>query len=274
LTPRKGVGLPAAPPTPRNDRLGGFMEFVTVERHETSAVITLGRGRVNAIDQQVVSEISSLLGELQRDTSVRSLVLTGRGKFFSFGFDVPALYDLTPAEFTEFLRSFCGLCRDMFLFPKPIVAAINGHAVAGGCVLTLPCDARIAADATMSIALNEVALGASLFASTVEMLRYWIRNSEAERLLLTGKMIDTKDALRIGLVDQIVEITNLLPAVLSQAQALAAQYGPGYEALRRLIRQPIADRWLNREAASIDEFVKIWYLPEKRAKTKAVQIRS
>jgi len=162
----------------------------------------------------------------------------------------------------------------MFLFPKPIVAALNGHAVAGGCVLALPCDTRIAADVTMSMALNEVALGASLFASTVEMLRYRLRNAEAEQLLLTGRMIDTKEALRIGLVDQVVEGSNLLPTALSRAQELAAQYGPGYVALRRLIRQRVADRWLRREEASIEEFVRIWYTPETRAKTRLVQIRN
>jgi enoyl-CoA hydratase/carnithine racemase len=250
------------------------MEFVTIDRHESTAMVTLARGRVNAIDQQLVSDLSTALEELRKDASVRSLVLTGRGKFFSFGLDVPALYDLTPDEFTNFLRAFCGLCREMFLFPKPIVAAVNGHAVAGGCVIMLPCDARIAADVPMSIALSEVTLGASLFAGTVEMLRYWVSNSTTEEMLLTGRTIDTKEAHRIGLVDQIVEASNLLPAALSRAQKLAAQYGPGYETLRRLIRRPIADRWLDTEEASIAEFVRIWYSPETRAKTKLVQIRS
>lgn len=249
------------------------MEFVTIERHHSTAVITLARGRVNAIDQQLVSEVSTTLSELAEDASVTSLVLTGRGKFFSFGLDVPALYDLTPDEFTGFLQAFCGLCRDLFLFPKPIVAAINGHAMAGGCVLTLPCDTRIATDTAASISLNEVTLGASLFASTVEMLRYWVRNQEAEQLLLTGRMIDAKEAQRLGLVDQIVEASNLLLAALSRAGELAAQYGPGYVALRRLIRQPVADRWLEREDESIKEFVRIWYTQETRHKTRQVQIR-
>lgn len=250
------------------------MEFVTIDRHESTAILTLARGRVNAIDQQLVSELSSAFTELKTDASVRSVVLTGRGKFFSFGLDVPAIYDISPDEFTVFLRAFCGLCRDMFLFPKPIVAAVNGHAVAGGCVIMLPCDARLAADVPMSIALSEVTLGASLFASTVEMLRYWIGNAKAEEMLLTGRTIDAKEAHRIGLVEQIVEASSLLPTALSRAKELAAQYGPGYEALRRLIRQPIADRWLDAEEASIAEFVRIWYTPETRAKTKLVQIRS
>jgi enoyl-CoA hydratase/carnithine racemase len=249
------------------------VEFVIIERHNSTAAIMLTRGRVNAIDQRLVSELSTALSELVEDASVTSLVLTGRGKFFSFGLDVPALYDLTPDEFTSFLQAFCGLCRDLFLFPKPIVAAINGHAMAGGCVLTLPCDMRIAPDIAASISLNEVTLGASLFASTVELLRYWVRNQEAEQLLLTGRMIDAKEALRIGLVDQIVEASNLLPVALSRAGELAAHYGPGYVALRRLIRQPVADRWLEREDESIKEFVRIWYTPETRHKTRQVQIR-
>lgn len=250
------------------------MEFISIDRHGGTALVVFSRGKVNAIDQQVVAELLAVFAEIERDDSVRSVVLTGRGKFFSFGLDVPALYDLTPQEFSSFLRAFCGFCSSLFLFPKPIVAAVNGHAVAGGCMLLLPCDTRIAADQPMSIALTEVALGASLFASIVEMLRYRVSSQSAEEMLLTGKSFDARGAAQIGLVDSIVEPSKLTSAAVSRANELAQHYGPGYQSLRRMIRQPIADRWAEREARSIEEFVRIWYSPETRAKTKLVQIRS
>lgn len=250
------------------------MPFVNVERKQAAAVVTLTRPPVNAINEQVVAEVSQAFRDLERDNTVTSVVLTGGGKFFSFGLDVPGLYDHTPEQFQSFLISFCGLCRQIFLFPKPVVAAVNGHAVAGGCVLLLPCDVRIAADIPMKIGLTEITLGASLFASTVEMLRYWLTNQHAERLLLIGSMFDAHEALRIGLFDQVVEQSSLQASALQKAAELAAHYGPGYETLRRHIRQPIADRWMARENISIDEFVNIWYSPETRRKTREVTIRS
>jgi enoyl-CoA hydratase/carnithine racemase len=250
------------------------MEFVSIERHDQTAVVTLLRGKVNAIDRQVVAELSAVFDEIERDDTIRSVVLTGRGKFFSFGLDVPALYDLTPDEFTTFLKNFCGLCAELFLFPKPIVAAVNGHAVAGGCMLVIPCDAGIAVNTPINIALTEVMLGASLFASTVEMLRYRVSSKTAETLLLTGKSLDANSARTAGLIDEVVPLSELMPKAIAKAGNLAAHYGPGYKAIRRLIRQPIAERWGSREDESISEFVRIWYSRETRAKTKLITIRS
>ncbi len=250
------------------------MEFVTIERHDQTAVVSLSRGKVNAIDRQVVAELSAVFAEIERDDTIRSVVLTGRGKFFSFGLDVPALYDLTPDEFTIFLKNFCGLCAELFLFPKPIVAAVNGHAVAGGCMLLIPCDARIAVDTPINIALTEVMLGAALFASTVEMLRYRVSNQTTETLLLTGKSLTANSAQEVGLVNEVVPLESLLQTAITKAGERAANYGAGYKAIRRLIREPIAERWRSREEESIREFVQIWYSPETRAKTKLITIRS
>ncbi len=250
------------------------MEFVSIERHDHTAVVTLSRGKVNAIDRQVVAELSAVFDEIERDDSIQSVVLTGRGKFFSFGLDVPALWDLTPDEFTTFLKNFCGLCAELFLFPKPIVAAVNGHAVAGGCMLVIPCDAGMAVDTPINIALTEVMLGAALFASTVEMLRYRVSSQTAEQLLLTGKSLTANSAREIGLVNEVVPPESLLSTAIAKAGELAAHYGPGYKSIRRLIREPIAERWRSREEESISEFVRIWYSRETRAKTKLITIRS
>ena len=250
------------------------MPCVIIERSQTTGVVTLSRPPVNAINEQVIADLSETFLNLEHDPTIHSAVLTGAGKFFSFGLDVPEMYDHSPAQFRSFLQSFCALCRQLFLFPKPLVAAVNGHSVAGGCVLLLPCDIRIAADIPMKIGLTEITLGASLFASTVEMLRYWLTNQHAERLLLAGSIFDAREALHIGLFDQIIEPGGLQTAAIQKAAELATHYGPGYEALRNHIRQPLADRWMVREDVSIDEFVKIWYSPETRRRTREIKIRS
>jgi enoyl-CoA hydratase/carnithine racemase len=141
-------------------------------------------------------------------------------------------------------------------------------------MLVLPCDSRIAVDTPINIALTEVKLGAALFASTVEMLRYVVGNQTAEEMLLTGKTYSADSARTVGLITDIVPAGQLLPSAIAKASELASQYGPGYKAIRRLIREPIAERWRSREEDSIKEFVSNWYSPETRAKTKLITIRS
>jgi enoyl-CoA hydratase/carnithine racemase len=249
------------------------MNFLSITHHDSIAVVTFSRGKVNAINGEVVAEFDSLLDQLESDSKTEGVVLTGQGAFFSFGFDVPELYDYTPDDFTKFLESFCALSKKLFLFPKPVVAAVNGHAVAGGCILALSCDCRIMAEGKAKMALNEVTFGSSLFASAVEMLRHTVGGPNAEEIVLTGQMYDAASSRRMNLVNGIVPPDDLLPVAIDVAEKLAENSGPAFAGLKRLIRGPIADGWMNREAESIREFVTIWYSPETREKTKQIQIR-
>jgi Delta3-Delta2-enoyl-CoA isomerase len=238
-----------------------------------TVTVTLSRGKVNAINEEFVAELSAQMRALRDDPAVTAVILTGRGKFFSFGLDVPELFDRSPEQFADFLGDFCRLYLDLFTFPKPLVASINGHAVAGGCILALACDYRIMLAEGPKIALNESTLGASLFAGTVEMLKYAVGNRNAQEILLTGNMYTPSQALAMGLVDQLVDPDRLLPAAAQKAKEFSANYGPNFESLKHLLRQPTADSIDRREPASIQEFVRIWYLPETREKITRIQIK-
>src|SRR5262245_9092749 len=121
------------------------MEHVSVTIEDGIAVIRLERGKVNAIDERVVEELAGCLQQLAADPQARAVILTGTGKFFSFGFDIPKMLAWPEEVFSDFLSKFTALYRDLFRFPKPVVAALNGHAVAGGCMLALACDTRVMA---------------------------------------------------------------------------------------------------------------------------------
>ena len=248
------------------------MRFLNLKRNNKIAMITLSRGKVNAVNNETVIEFSRLFVELEKDESVKGVVLTGQGNFFSFGFDVPELYDYSPAEFTRFLQSFCQMYKDIFLFPKPMVVAINGHAVAGGCILALMADFRVIAGNKAKMSLNEVTFGAALFAGAVEMLRFAAGNKTASEVLLSGQMFNPQEALKMGLVDQLTSEDQLLLSAEKKAVAMGQYYGPNFAALKRLLRQPIAEEWSRREENSIVEFVQIWYSPETREKTKGIKI--
>src|SRR5262245_46619333 len=147
------------------------MEFVTRSERDGIATLTLGRDKVNAVNGRVVDELRAQLESAERDAGVRAVVLTGQGKFFSFGFDVPEFLPVSKDDFGQFVKGFTDLYTDMFVYPKPLVAAVNGHAIAGGCMLTLPCDHRVMVAGSAKIGLNEIAFGSSLFAGATEMLR-------------------------------------------------------------------------------------------------------
>lgn len=237
------------------------------------ATITMARGKVNAINTEFVAELSGLLDEFETDSSTNALILTGRGKFFSFGLDIPELYDLSPAEMTRFIRTFCSLYHRLFLFPKPTVAAINGHAIAGGCILATACDTRLMAEGNGKMALNEITFGATLFTGAVEMLRYACGNRNAEKILLSGTMFSPAESLQLGLVDRIVTSDDLQNVAMQHALEQSRYVGPQFTSLKRLVRGPISSAWRTREDQSILDWINIWYSPETRERARSIQIR-
>lgn len=249
------------------------MRYFETNISNGTATVTFCRGKVNAIDEAVVLELLELTAALTENSDITGLILTGKGRFFSFGFDVPQLYDLPREDFTRFLRLYCRLYHELFLLPKPLVAAVNGHATAGGCILALACDYRLMVDNNSKMALNEVAIGASLFAGVVAMLRYVVGNAAAEKVLLSGRMFTAREAHEIGLVNELTAGDRLMQAAADKVKDLGRHYGPGYAGLKRLIRKPVAEDWRRYEEQSIDEFVDIWYSPNTREKIKQVKIQ-
>ncbi len=215
------------------------------------ACVTLHRGKVNALNPAVVDELQARLDALEGDDGVRGLVLTGYGSFFSFGFDVPELYAFSREEFARFLERFTTLQRRLYLFPKPVVAALNGHAVAGGCMLAIACDRRVMAAGKGKISLNEITFGASAFAAVVEILQSRVGRRNAETVLLGGEMFEPQQALELGLVDRVVPAEELQQAAREEAQALAGRSPAAFRSIKQLLRGPAMERAQPREADSI-----------------------
>ena len=237
------------------------------------ATLTLGRGKVNALDEATVEELAGRVPLLAADERVRGVVLTGRDSFFSFGFDVPQLLPYTREEFTRFLGRFTSLYTELFVFPKPLVAALNGHAIAGGCMLALTCDKRLMAEGRNLISLNEITFGASLLAGSVEMLMSLVGRKNSEQILLSGAMFDPQEAHELGLVDQVIAADELIPAARAVCRDLAAADPAAFDSIKRLLRAPIAERMRAGEAGAIREFVEIWYSEATRRQLEAIRIR-
>lgn len=249
------------------------MKYVGLSREGEVVVLTLRRGKVNAMNGAVVEELRSRFDELVAEDSAKAIVLTGRGKFFSFGLDVPELFPLSKDEFTRFVRMFTDLYTAIYVYPKPVIAALNGHTVAGGCMLALACDRRLMAEGKGKIALNEITFGSSVFAGSVEMLRACVGESNAGEILFSGAMFESDKAATLGLVDRIVPAGDLLELAVNEARAMAARDSQAFASIKRLLHGPVMEAIRSRENESIREFVRIWYSETTRRELRGIEIR-
>jgi len=248
------------------------MSFVEVETSGGIATVALSRGKVNALNGMVVDELRGHLKELEVDRNVKAIILTGCGKFFSFGFDIPEFLFFTKEEFTNYLINFTDLYTYLFLYPKPVVAALNGHTIAGGCMLALACDSRVMVAGKSKISLNEIDFGSSVFAGSTEMLRFCIGSAAAAKVLYSGVMYSAEEAISLGLVQEVVEEANLMAQAKMIASDLASKHPPAFASIKSLLRKPIAEYMMQQERASISEFVDIWYSEPTWANLQDIKI--
>ncbi len=249
------------------------MNTIDLTINDQIATLTLMRGKVHAVNPEMVAELSQTLNDLRTNDAVRSLILTGEGNFFSFGLDVPELYPLTPDEMTSFLTNFCAFKLELFTFPKPVISAINGHCIAAACMLAVASDRRIMVEGKALIGLNEIRIGASVFAGSAEIVKCAVGHKNAETILIGGAMHTGVEALQMGLVESLHTPANLIPQAVSIAKDLGGLHPDAFSSIKALLRNPIAERIRLNEKKSIERFVEIWYTNETRELLKLIAIR-
>jgi 3,2-trans-enoyl-CoA isomerase len=273
LSGERSESVPCARESGAFWRREDLMSYTEMETSNGIATVSLVRGKVNALNGAVVAELRSRLQELEADPEVRAVVLTGRDRFFSFGFDIPEFLAFSKEEFTAYLTAFTELYTYLFLYPKPVVAALNGHAIAGGCMLALACDCRVMAVGKTKISLNEISFGSSIFAGSTEMLRFKVGNLAATKILYSGALFSAEEALDIGLVDELESEEKVVDRAKKVAAELGSRPASAFASIKALLRRPVAEEMRRREQASIREFVEIWYSPSTWANLQKILIR-
>jgi len=210
---------------------------------------------------------------LAENYDVSSVILTGEGSFFSFGFDIPEFLNYSKESFTKFLVKFAELLKYIFIFPKPVVAALNGHTVAGGCMLAIACDYRLMVSEKAKISLNELTFGSTVFASGIEMLKFVVGARNAELILYRGAMLPAEEAKRLGLVDESVSRESLREASLKVAQDFGSRDARAFESIKMLLRGQLLDEINDKDKDSLPEFVDIWYSETTRKNLEKIKIR-
>jgi enoyl-CoA hydratase/carnithine racemase len=200
-------------------------EFVKVDIVDRVATMMLDRPKMNALNAQVFLEIGSCAEELAMDDGVRAIVVTGGEKVFAAGADIKEMAEATPAIVAKIIGGAQGALNKLENVLKPVIAAINGFALGGGCELALACDWRFAGE-TCQIGVPEILLGIIPGAGGTQRLPRLIGPAKAKELIFSGRFYDAKTAKEYGLVDKVVE--GEPGAVIAEAQKVATRYATKY----------------------------------------------
>ncbi len=249
------------------------MKYLDVSLQGNIVTVTIVRPKVNALNEELVDELYECFGKLSKDKGINAVVLTGQGSFFSFGFDVPGFMDYKKKAFERYIRKFSKLTQQIFMYPKPVIAALNGHTIAGGCILSLACDYRVMVKGKAKISMNELTFGSTIFSSVAEYLRFGVGSSNAQKVLYSGKMYTAEEALSLGLVDEAVTQRSFRNAVNKVALEYGARDKKVYNSVKKLLRSEIYKRIEKNEKGSISEFVDIWYSKSTRKQLEQIVIR-
>lgn len=214
------------------------LETLVYECSDGVAMVTVNRPQaLNALNVQVLEELESLFGQLADDPAVICVILTGAGtKAFVAGADISAMQALDALQGRNFAQLGHRVFNAIENLPKPVIAAVNGFALGGGCELSMACDLRIASD-NARFGQPEVNLGVIPGFGGTQRLPRLVGKGRAKQLIFTGDMIDADEAFRIGLVNQVTTAQELLPVARKIAGKIA---GKGQVAVR-LAKQAVND---------------------------------
>lgn len=223
-------------------------------------VLTMVHGKANALDIEFCDSLAARFEELRKNDA-KAVVLTGRGKIFSAGVDLKRLSAGGAAYIRQFLPALHRLYEAAFFFPKPLVAAINGHAIAGGCVLACCGDRRIMSKDAGRIGVTEILVGVPFPAFAFEIVRFAVPPRYLPEFTLSGATYATDEAVRRGWVDEIAEPAELMDDAVSVARELALLSPAAFAQTKVQIRETVAERLQASGTATDKAVTEIWTAP-------------
>lgn len=200
------------------------MQYVLIEKDELVTVITINRPKqLNALNPEVLKELNDAIETAENDKETRVVIITGAGeKAFIAGADIGAMKDMTAVEGQAFGKLGQKLFSKIERLRKPVIAAINGFALGGGCELALACDIRLCSE-NAKFGQPEVNLGIIPGFGGTQRLPKVVGKSKAMKLILTGDVIDAQEAYNLGLADQVVAVEQLMPTAIALAKKIASK---------------------------------------------------
>jgi enoyl-CoA hydratase len=217
---------------------------------ETRGVVSLlriERGKGNALNLELLGALDEALAALER-SEARAAVITGQGSVFGAGVDLPEMLSGGEAYIRQFIPRLSRAIERLATFPKPLVAAVNGHAIAGGAIIMMACDQRLLARGSARIGLTEIQVGVQFPSWALEVARFAAPAEQFPLMVSTGRTFGPEEAMARRLVDELVEPERLLERAFEVARELAMLLPATYAATKLTVRQPMIEAARRREA--------------------------
>lgn len=232
-----------------------------LDHAQTEGIDTLkiAHGKANVLDLELCLALDRALAE--GEVREGPLILAGAGPMFSAGVDLFRVVDGGSDYIKQFLPAMSDLFLRLFMFPRPVIAAINGHAIAGGCILACACDYRVMADGGGRIGLPELHVGVPFPASAIELLRSVTDPARLQEFLLLGRTYEAKEALAVGLVNEAVPAESVLARAVAVARDLSSRPAASYRITKHFLRGPAAERIRSAERDR-GELIDAWANPQ------------
>jgi enoyl-CoA hydratase len=222
-------------------------------------VLRLAHGKVNALDLELLGALGDALDRV--GASERAAVITGNGRVFCAGVDLRQVLAGGPAYVAELIPALHRAFMAVFTCPRPVVAAIDGAAIAGGCIIAAACDQRLMTDRPAPIGTTELVVGVPFPVAPIEIMHHACGHL-ARDLVLRAETLSGDEAASCGLVDRVVPADTLLDEAIAAAARLAALSAPAYALAKRRLRGPVVER-IERDAPSGDATAaELWAAPE------------
>jgi len=240
-----------------------------IERTAAGSVTTLrlAHGKASALDIELAEALALALAEAAA-SDAKAVVLTGTGSIFSAGVDLFRVLDGGKEYAERFYGALCRVLLDLFAFPKPLIVAANGHAIAGGCIFTLAGDYRLMAAGNGRIGVPELLVGVPFPPSVLEAVRFAVPPQHLQMLLYTARTFTPDDALRLGIIDEVTEPAGLI----ARAEELAVHFASLPERAFALAKRQLRDKTISRArhyANALDgEVSALWSDPATHARIR------
>jgi enoyl-CoA hydratase len=236
--------------------------MIKIEQQEGIAIMCLNKPPVNAIDRRLVDDGMKCLLKLSADKDIRGLIITGSGKCFCAGLDLKVAPYYSVFEQRKMVEELNNIVLKLYGFPIPTVAAVNGHAIAGGFILAISCDYRIGTTLECKIGVTESRVGIPFPVSTMEVLRAELSPAVARKMTLVGRNLGPQEALQNGILDELQQPEHILFRAKEVAMDLGAMPRDTYVQIKHQLRgntirriqkvinegsDPLLNKWIKEE---------------------------
>jgi enoyl-CoA hydratase len=237
--------------------------MIAREDRGSIGILRIEHGKANTMDLELLGELSRELAKL-KDESVKAVVVVGSDRVFSAGVDLYRLLEGGAEYVRAFVPRLSSSLLELYRFSKPVIAALNGHAIAGGFLLACCCDRRVMARDAGKVGLTELPVGVPFPSVPLEVARSVVPTRIFRDLVYGGRLFLADEALQAGLVDEIVDAQSLLDRAVEVAEELARIPSDAFRLTKQWIQEPVSQR-LERSAAHDAEVLRVWSDPETHA---------